>query len=154
MKDIDVLEDVQRRAIRQVRGLHGSYEEKLKQCGLTLLQERRLRGDMIQTFKIVNQVDDIPINTFFDMARDRHKHHTRNTVIIGPKDKVVGNKNLVKKKVTLDIRKNFFSQRVVEQWNELPNCVQNASDVNNFKNLYDAWKKMKTFKCLLQSLQT
>ena len=141
MKDIDVLEDVQRRAIRQVRGLHGSYEEKLKQCGLTLLQERRLRGDMIQTFKIVNQVDDIPINTFFDMARDRHEHHTRNTVIIGPKDKVVGNKNLVKKKVTLDIRKNFFSQRVVEQWNELPNCVQNASDVNNFKNLYDAWKK-------------
>ena len=141
VKDIEVLEDVQRRAIRQVRGLHGSYEEKLQQCGLTLLSERRLRGDMIQTFKIVNQVDDLPISTFFEMAGERHDHRTRNAVIIGPSDKVECNKNLVKKNVKLDIRKNFFSQRVVEHWNLLPNNVQNATSVNNFKNLYDAWKK-------------
>ena len=65
VKDIETLEAVQRRAVRQVRGIHGSYEEKLKQCGLTLLIDRRVRGDLIQTFKIVNQVDDIPIATFF-----------------------------------------------------------------------------------------
>ena len=51
-KDIEVLESVQRRAVRQVRGLSGSYEEKLQQCGLTLLADRRVRGDMIQTFKM------------------------------------------------------------------------------------------------------
>ena len=48
-KDINVLEDIQRRAIRQVRGLTGTYEEKLAQVGLTTLVDRRARGDMIQT---------------------------------------------------------------------------------------------------------
>ena len=139
-----MLEAVQRRAIRQVRGLHGSYEDKLSQCGLTLLKDRRVRGDLIQTFKIINQVDDIPIDTFFEMASDRHNHSTRKTVTItqpGPKEVVVSNKNIVKKQAKGDIRRNFFSYRVVDDWNNLPQSVKNASDVNNFKNLYDAMKK-------------
>ena len=152
VKDIEVLEAVQRRAIRQVRGLHGSYEDKLKQCGLTLLKDRRVRGDLIQTFKIVHQVDDLPINTFFQMAGERHSHATRNKVTIEPRE--VGedmldnrnfieldNRNLIKQKPKHDIRKHFFSHRVVDQWNGLPNAVKNAKDVNNFKNLYDALPK-------------
>ena len=142
-KDIDVLEGVQRRAIHQVRGLHGSYEDKLRQCGLTLLVDRRVRGDLIQTYKIVHQIDDIPIDKFFTMAGDRHGHATRNTVIIGPEEEQLGSKNLAKVQANYryDMRRNFFSQRVVENWNILPSSVKNASDVNNFKNLYDAWKK-------------
>ena len=115
VKDIEVLEAVQRRAVRQVRGLQGSYEEKLKQCGLTLLKDRRVRGDLIQTFKIVNQVDDLPITTFFQFAR--HNHATRHTVTVVPgedKEKVVENKNFVKQRANLDIRRNFYSHRVVE----------------------------------------
>ena len=81
-KDIEVLESVQRRAVRQVRGLSGSYEEKLQQCGLTLLADRRVRGDMIQTFKIVNQIDDIPIETFFKITF--HSHATRTAVTVNP----------------------------------------------------------------------
>ena len=141
--DIEVLEAVQRRAIRQVRGLHGSYEERLQQCGLTPLEERRLRGDLIQTFKIVNQIDDLPISTFFQMAG--HGHATRNVVTIGPsvegrEPQHLDNKNIVKQKPKLDIRKYSFSHRVVDHWNNLPNSVKNAADVNNFKNLYDAFK--------------
>ena len=41
-----------------------------------------MRGDLIQTFKILNNVDDLPINTFFKMANDRHNYATRNTVTI------------------------------------------------------------------------
>ena len=116
------MEAVQRRAIRLVRGLHGSYEEKLRQCGLTLLVDRRVRGDMIQTFKIVNQIDDLAIDTFFTMAGDSHTHATRNTVVIGPENEQLGNKNVVKVQANYryDMRRNFFSQRVVDNWNTLP----------------------------------
>ena len=47
-KYIEVLEAVQCRAVPQVWGLHGSYKDKLKQCRLTILNDRRLRGDLIQ----------------------------------------------------------------------------------------------------------
>ena len=51
------------------------------------------------------------------------------------------NRNFIKQKPKLDIRKHFFSHRVVDQWNGLPNAVKNAKHVNNFKNLYDALPK-------------
>ena len=155
-KDIEILEAVQRRAVRQVRGLHGSYEEKLKQCGLTLLKDRRVRGDLIQTYKIMNQIDDLPIDTFFKLAGDRHNHTTRHSVTIEPRGEEmdnrnfpldnnnfveVDNRNIVKQKVKSDLRRNFFSNRIVDHWNRLPSSVKNATDVNNFKNLYDAWSK-------------
>ena len=126
--------------MRQVRGLSGSYEDKLKECGLTLLKDRRLRGDLIQTFKIINQVDDIPIDTFFQIAGENHGHATRHAVTVIPGEnpdetRSVNNMNLVKSQSRLDIRKNCFSQRVVEPWNSLPSVVKNATSVNNFKNL-------------------
>ena len=52
-QDIENIESVQKRAIRMCRGLSGTYEEKLKAVGLTTLCERRVRGDMIQTYTIL-----------------------------------------------------------------------------------------------------
>ena len=48
-----VLENVQKRAVRMVSGLSGSYEENLKDLNLQSLEDRRLRYDMIQTYKII-----------------------------------------------------------------------------------------------------
>ena len=59
-KDIDAMEKVQRWATRLIPGLARlSYEERLKETGLYSLERRRLRGDMMEMFKIMKGVDKI-----------------------------------------------------------------------------------------------
>ena len=53
-----MLEHLHRRATKIIPGLrYLSYEEHLKECGLTTLETRRLRGDQIEIFKILNGHD-------------------------------------------------------------------------------------------------
>ena len=50
-----MLERIQRRATKITPGLSDlSYDECLTECGLTTLETRRLRGDQIEVFKILN----------------------------------------------------------------------------------------------------
>ena len=63
--DIDMLERVQRRATKMKPKLRNiSYEIRLKECGLTTLETRRLRGDQIDVFKILNGYENIDRNIF------------------------------------------------------------------------------------------
>ena len=64
--DMEKLEKVQKRAVNMVAGLRSkNYADKLKEVGLTSLKDRRSRGDMIQTFQIINEVDNVEAETFF-----------------------------------------------------------------------------------------
>ena len=59
-KDVDMLEKIQRRATKLIPGLRDlTYEERLNECGLTTLETRRLRGDQIEVFKILNGYENI-----------------------------------------------------------------------------------------------
>ena len=58
-KDVELIENVQKRAVKAVSGLSGSYEDKLKTLHLQSLVDRCLRGDMIQTFKMIKGIDNV-----------------------------------------------------------------------------------------------
>ena len=48
-----------------------SYEMRLKECGLTTQETRRLRGDQIEVFKILNGYENIDRNIFFTVKEER-----------------------------------------------------------------------------------
>ena len=117
-KDIDMLEKIQRRATKLIPGLRDlRYEERLKECGLTTLETRRLRGDQIEVFKILNGYENIDSNIFFEIQESKI---TRGH-----------NYTLVKKQSRLDVRKYSFSQRTINVWNKLSTDCVHASSVNN-----------------------
>ena len=80
--DKEKLEKVQRRAVNMVAGLKGrTYQDKLREVGLTSLEERRERGDMIQTFRIIQGIDNVEVGTWFSMANERGREGAVNTRI-------------------------------------------------------------------------
>ena len=65
-KDIDLLEGVQRRATNMILGYkHYCYKDRLALCQLLTFEGRRLRGDLIQAFKLLKGLDLINYNNFF-----------------------------------------------------------------------------------------
>ena len=68
-KDIDLLEKVQSRATHLIYSLHDLlYYDKLKILKLTTLVTTRVRGDLIEVFKIIKGFEDVDSNTFFKIA--------------------------------------------------------------------------------------
>ena len=67
--DKEVLEKVQRRAVKMVINLRGlTYEERLSELGMVTMETRRARGDMIQTFKIMSGIDQVKQETWLPVA--------------------------------------------------------------------------------------
>ena len=110
-KDKLVLEKVQRRATKLVCGMKNkSYEERLRVLGLITLETRRLRGDLIETYKIPHGKEDIDHCQLFELVSNGHKLRGHDL-------------KLYKQYNRLNIRKHFFSQRVIDAWNQLPSSV-------------------------------
>ena len=125
--DKEVLEKVQQRAVRQVSGLKGpSYEEKLKELDMCTLEERRHRADMAMVYKILTGKMDIDAREFFEMAATSGRA-TR--VAADPL-------NVTVKHGRLDIRRNFFSVRVTELWNNVPSEIKQLRSLDGFKKAY------------------
>ena len=124
-KDKEEIEKVQVRAIRLMQDLRShSYEDKLKELGLFSMAERRLRGDLIECFKIIKGFDKVNIPDFFELAGE-------STITRGHTYKIL------KKHSRLDVRKCFFTQRVVSIWNSLPSAFVECRTVDSFKSSLD-----------------
>ena len=122
-----------RRATKMIPELRDrSYEERLKECGLTTLETRRLRGDQIEVFKILNGYENIDRNMFFSLKKDSR---TRGHEL-----------KLVKDQCRLHIRKHSFSQRTIHEWNKLSTDCVTASSVNMFKNKVDTYLRRAGYK--------
>ena len=125
-KDVDMLEKIQRRATKLIPGLRDlTYEERLKKCGLTTLETRRLMGDQIEVFTILNGYENIDSNNFFEIKESKI---TRGH-----------NYTLVKNKVDWTLESISFSQRTINVWNNLSTDCVHASSVNMFKNEIDKY---------------
>ena len=117
-----------------VSNLRGrTYEEKLSELGMVTLETRRRRGDMIQTFKILSGIDQVQPETWFTLGNTLVREgaaQTRSTT---------SNHNIMERWANTDLRRNFFSQRVIKPWNNLPDQIKSVSSVDHFKNAYDIW---------------
>ena len=122
--DKELLEKVQRRATKQLPGLKDkSYDQRLRELQLPTLAFRRLRGDMIEVYKLFNKYT---CKTEDVLKLDENQGRTR------------GNqRKLFKSAGHLEKVKNSFSRRVVHSWNSLPNEVVLADNLNIFKNRLD-----------------
>ena len=115
----DCLERVQRRATKLIPHLKDkTYSERLEALKMPTLEYRRRRGDLIQTYKISQKIDRME-EGFLKLNNNR---------------KTRGNsQKLEKQHLRTAERRNFFSERVVNNWNKLPETAVAAANMNKFK---------------------
>ena len=131
--DIEELEQVQKKAVGMISGLSGNtYEEKLRELKLPSLILRRMRADMIQTFKIIKGMDKVDKHHWFK-APQPGRRTTRNIPNID------GENSLQVLFHHTEIGKNFFSTRATKDWNNLPVNVKSTDKISVFKKLLDKY---------------
>ena len=136
-KHTDDIEKVQRNFTKNIFSVRNlCYEDRLEKLKLPSLEFRRLRGDLIQTFKITrNFYDSRTVATLFQFSNNQRLRGHRLKIT-----KIHVNKTQFK---------NFFTNRIVNCWNGLPSHIIEADSINSFKNKVDDHFKEQMYKMRL-----
>ena len=121
--DIDRLERVQARATKLIPAIRGKgYARRLEDLGLFTLEQRRLRGQLIETFKILKGINNVDPSDFFVLCENPTRNH-------GWK--------VVPPRFSTSHLQNFMLVKVCNVWNGLPVNVVNSLTVDTFKRRLD-----------------
>ena len=138
---INEIENVQRRSSKQLPGMkEKSYTERLTEIDLPCLLTRRIRGDLIETYKLLHEKYDAEVSG--ELFRLNRNTNTRNN---GWK--------IAKQGSRINCRRYFYTLRTVNIWNRLDAATVNASSLYGFKQKIDGFLKAKEIyydfeKCL------
>ena len=122
-KDIERLESVQARATKLIPSIrHLGYQRRLDRLNLYSLEKRRLRGQLIETFKILKGISKIDHNILFTLSSNQTR---------------TNGWKLELKRFNTSHCGNFFSYKIPSLWNRLPANVVNSTTINQFKSSLD-----------------
>jgi hypothetical protein len=127
--DIQLLEGVQRRATKLVPSLKNlEYEARLRKLKLPTLRYRRLRGDMIECFKMMGGIYDPSVTQFLQKAEVYQEDKGQRITL---------DKKLYYKGCKSNLRNHCFGIRNQNAWNSLAESIKNAPSINSFKGRLD-----------------
>ena len=109
------------------------YQTRLYKLKLPSLEFRRVRGDLIEAYKLTHNIYD-PLTTSSLLQL------SSNTKTKGHSYK------LQKKRVNTKKYQFFFTNRIINLWNKLPEDVVSADSINTFKNKVDVFLKEYTYQ--------
>jgi hypothetical protein len=123
--DINILENVQRKAVGMVSGLKNKvYEGRCAELGLKTLEARRYEQDMALVYKFYKGVGKLEPEKLFNKIPER----------TGPVTRLASHgSNFAVLVSRLDVRKNSFAVRSVQKWNELPPQIKESTTCDKFK---------------------
>ncbi len=134
-KDINLIENVQRKTTRNLPGMKDlSYPDRLRKPNLPTLVYRRLRGDMITTYKILHEIHDVSVCPDLPFIGETATRGNSMKIFERRPD---GGTNL---------RKFFFTLRVPRMWNTLPREVVQSKNVRQFETALDEFWRNKPWK--------